>query len=196
MSVGIGVLDAFQVRLAALFGFSDLIDAALVPSTFEWRGQPECQDFIGQTKRDNATAHREHVRVVVQAGQSCRVQVVAQRGSDTCDLVGRNLLSLSAATEHDSTIGSAVDDGSANADANGGIVDSFFALGSVIVDGVAKSIERPFQMLFQPEPGVIGANRDPHRRQLYYVSWFRWLSCRHAENPDCGTGTSGFTEAT
>ena len=64
-------------------GLGDLVDPALVPATRERRVQPELDNFIGQAEGDDPSAHGQHVRIVVFAGQPRREQVVAERRTDT-----------------------------------------------------------------------------------------------------------------
>ena len=47
----------------------------------------------------------KHVGVVVLAGQARGVEVVAERGARAVHLVGRDLLALAAAAEHDADVG-------------------------------------------------------------------------------------------
>ena len=82
-------------------------------------------DLLGQADADDAAAHGQHVGVVVRAGQAGGVQVVAQRGAHTADLVGGDLLALPAAAEHDADFGVAVAHGSADARRRSRIVDRF-----------------------------------------------------------------------
>ncbi len=58
MSVAISGLP-FRVR--------DLFDPALMSSAFERCLQPEGDDFVGEAEGHDASAHREHVGVVVLA---------------------------------------------------------------------------------------------------------------------------------
>ena len=97
-------------------------------SALERRVQPEREDFVGEPEGDDASAHREDVRVVVLARQPRGEEVVAERRADAGDLVGRDLLALSAAAEHDAAIGPAFDDRAADGDADRRIVDRGLAV--------------------------------------------------------------------
>ena len=108
--------------LIAAFRGGDLVDAALMPSALERRVEPEREDFVGQPERDDPAAHRQHVGVVVLARQPRGVEIVAQRGADAGDLVGGDLLALSAAAEHDAAIGAAVGDRAPDREADRRIV--------------------------------------------------------------------------
>src|SRR5207253_1720209 len=68
----------------------DLIDPALVPSALERRRQPQREDFVGESEGDDASAHREDVRVVVLAGEPRCIEIVAERRADARHLVRGN----------------------------------------------------------------------------------------------------------
>jgi 23S rRNA (cytosine1962-C5)-methyltransferase len=144
------------------FHVCDLIDTPLMPAAFESRVQPQRNDFIGEAERDDASAHGEHVGIVVLAGQTSRVEIVAQGRSHTRDFVGGDLLALSAAAEDDPSIGPALDHRSPNVRADGGIVNRFFGVRAEIVDVVTKPSNRVAQMLLQREPRMVGADRYAH----------------------------------
>ena len=144
----------------------DLVDAPLVASALERRLEPDLQDFVGKTERDDPPAHREDVGVVVLARQAGRIEIVAQRGANARHLVGGDLLALAASAEHDTAIGAALGDGARDADADRRIVHRRLAVGSVIVDDVPELLKRLLQMLFQGKAGVIGADSDAHDAQI------------------------------
>src|SRR5262245_10534922 len=108
--------------LGSAFVSCNLIEAALMTPAFELRIQPEADDLVSQPEGDNAAAHREHVRVVVLSRKPRRVQIVAQRRPDPRDLVGRDLLALAAAAEHDAAVGASVGARARDADTHRRIV--------------------------------------------------------------------------
>ena len=61
----------------------------------------------------------------------------------------------------------------ADGDADRRIVDRRLAVGAVVVDGVAEPLKRLLEMLFQEKAGVIGADRDAHRRANCRLIGFR-----------------------
>src|SRR5215216_18963 len=79
----------------------DLLEPSLVTSALERRIEPELEDLPRQLHGHDAASHREHVRVVVAARQVREVQVVAERGPGTLDLVGGKVLPLSRPAEYD-----------------------------------------------------------------------------------------------
>ncbi len=139
-----------------------MIDPALVPSAVELRVEPDPQDLFGQTERDDTTAHREHVRIVVRARQARRVEVVAQRGANPDNLVGGDLFALSAAADHDAAIGAPLGDGSCDGEADRRVVDRLFAVRAMVVDRVPEMLQRAFEMFFERKAGVIGTDGDTH----------------------------------
>ncbi len=67
-------------------------------------------------------------------------------------------------------IGASVGNRASDRQADRRIVDRRFAVRAVIVHGVSEPRERLAQMFFQQKARMIGANRDSHSEQLYYVS--------------------------
>ena len=140
-----------------------------MPSAFERRVQPQRENFVRETEGDDASAHGEDVGVIVLARKARRVEVVAERGADTGDLVRGDLFALPRTAEHDAAIGGTRGHCAADREADRRIVDRRLAVGAVIVDGVAEPRERVFQMLLEGKAGVVGANRNSHSVRLYYV---------------------------
>ena len=138
--VEIGVLGG---RVAeARFEPGQLVDAALVPTALERGGEPQLGDLLGEPVGDDAGPHREHVGVVVLPGHACGVEVVAQRGAHACDLVGRELLALAAAAEHDATFGATGGHRPADQRAEDRVVDGLVSVGAQVEDLVAIRRER------------------------------------------------------
>src|SRR5258706_8098043 len=63
---------------SSLFRRADLIDAPLMPAAFEGGAHPDGEDFVREPEGDDASAHREHVRVVVLARQAGGIEIVAE----------------------------------------------------------------------------------------------------------------------
>src|SRR5438445_10629051 len=139
-----------------------------MPSALERGGHPDGEDFVSEAERDDAAADREDVRIVVRARQARGVQVVAQRRARADDLVCGDLLALAAAADHDPAVRAAFGNGARDSEADRRIVDRRFAVGAVIVNDVAQPVKRLFEVFFERESGVIGANRHAHGPQLYY----------------------------
>jgi hypothetical protein len=166
------VVPTLGERLAPLLSLldgRDLINAALVTAAFERGRQPELENLLGQPVSDDAAAHREDVRVVVLARKPRRVEIVAQRGADAGDLVRGHLLALSAAAEHDPALRAPFRDGASDGEADRRVVGRRVAVRPVIVDGVAESRERLFEVFLEGEARVIGADRDSHVPGFYYT---------------------------
>ena len=88
-------------RVSSIFDLGDLVDPALVAAAFELGVEEDPRDLLGQLGRDDPRADREHVGVVVLARHARGVEIVAERGARAVHLVGRDLLALAAAAEHD-----------------------------------------------------------------------------------------------
>ena len=145
----------------------NLFDTALVAAASERRGEPERQDFFGERERDDARAERQDVGVVVLAGHPRSVEIVAQGGACPEHLVGGHLFPLAAPADDDAAIGAPVGDLSRHVGANRRIVDGRVAVGAAIVHGMAETLQRADQVLFQRVAGVIGADRYPHMMEDY-----------------------------
>src|SRR5437867_2792433 len=139
-----------------------------MPSALERGGHPDGEDFVSEAERDDAAADREDVRIVVRAREAGGVQVVAQRRASPCDLVGGDLLALTAAADHDAAFRATLGDGARDGETDRRVVNCGFAVGAVIVDHMPQPLKRVFEMFFERESGVIGANRHAHEAQLYY----------------------------
>ena len=137
-------------------------------SAFECRAEPEHEDLVRQSGRDNAAADGEDVGVVVLAREPRRVEIVAERGAHAGNFVGGDLLALSASAEDDAPIGRAASDRAADADADGRVVHRGLAVGAVIVHRVAEASQRLFEMFFEEKARMIRANRNSHDEGLYY----------------------------
>src|SRR6185503_15549351 len=132
------------------------------------RGEPQRENFVREPEGDDPAAHREDIGVVVLARQARGVEIVAERGANAGDLVGRDLLALPAAAKHDAALGAPFGDRAADGNADRRIVDRCLAAGAVILDGVPEPRERLLQVFLEQEAGVIGADGDSHKERLYY----------------------------
>ena len=103
-------------------------------AAFKRRLEPEGDDLVGEPLGHDASAHREYVRVVVFAREARGVEVVAERGSDSDDLVGGDLLTLSASAQHDAAVRASFDDVASDRDTDGRVIDGLFARRAVILD--------------------------------------------------------------
>ena len=96
------------------------------------------------------------------AGHARGVEVVAERGAGAVHLVGRDLLALAAAAEHDADVGVAAHDGARDRGAVRRVVDRLGAVGAEIVDVVAPLLQHPDEVLLERIAGVVAADRDAH----------------------------------
>ena len=139
-------------------------------AAFERGIQPDPEDFVRQSERDDTAAHREHVGIIVLARQPGRIEIVAQSRADAGDFIRRNLLALSAAAEHNAAVGAPLGHCPGNGETDGRIVDRSVAVGTVILDGMPEASQRLFQMFFECKARMVGADGDSHGERLYYVA--------------------------
>ena len=144
----------------------DLLYAPLVPAALERRRKPERGNFVGQTERDDATAHGENVRIIVLARHARCIEVVTEGRPYATNLVGRHLFTLTAAAKYDSAVDASVGNGAGDIGADRRIVNRMIREGSAIVDIVAKTRQRRHQMFLQRETRVVRTDRDTHDRRL------------------------------
>src|SRR5262245_30354004 len=140
-----------------------------MPAAVERCVKPQRENLVRQAEGDDASAHRQHVGVVVRAREARGVEVVAERGANARHFIGGHLLALPAAADDDAAIGVTGGDGASDRETKRRIVDRGFAVGAVIVDRVAETDERLFEMFLQREAGMVGANRNPHDTRFYYT---------------------------
>ncbi len=142
------------------FDLGQLRHASGVAATVEGCGQEQLHDLFGQTQPHHPSAHGQHVGVVVGSGHTGRVQVVAQRSARTAYLVGGQLLSLTAATQHDAHLHLAITHQSGHGGADGWIIDAVGGMGTAVDHGVTLLLQQRDEMLFEVEAGVVGAQGD------------------------------------
>jgi hypothetical protein len=138
-----------------------------MPATLEGRVQPEGKDLVRQADSHDAGAEREDVGVVVPPRQARREKVVAERRAGARHLVRGHLLTLAAAADDNTAVGTARDDRARNAGADGRVIHRSLAVGAVVVHLVAKTRERRQEVRLQGETRMIGANGNPHMVRLY-----------------------------
>jgi hypothetical protein len=142
------------------FEFGDLIDSALVTAAFECLGEEDLDDFLGNAGTDDASAHRQHVGIVVLARHPSRIETVAERCADASHLVCSELFALTAAAEDDAKVGVAITHSSADTRADFGVIDRLGRVRSLVVDGVPGRFDEADQVLLEVVARMIGANCD------------------------------------
>src|SRR3546814_4079474 len=139
---------------------ADLGETPLVAVALEGGGQPQREDLAGQAGGDDAAAHRQHVRVVVLAAEAGRVEVVAERSSHAPHLVGRDLLALARAAEHDAAVGLSPDDRTPDGGADRRVVDRLCGVGAEVDHLVTGPLELGHEVDLKVVPGVVGSDGD------------------------------------
>ena len=95
------------------------------------------------------------------------VEVVAERGPRAVHLVGRDLLALAAAAEHDAHVGVAAHDRPRDRRAERRVVDRLGAVGAEIVDRVAPLCQHADEVLLERVARVVAADRNAHSGRVY-----------------------------
>jgi hypothetical protein len=147
-----------------VFELRDLLNPRSVTPRVEGRRKPHLDDLVSQWGREDPGAQREHVRVIVAAGEPGREEVQAQRRANAGDFVRGDLFPLAAAADHDSAIHLPGHDRSTDGRTDPRVVDRSVAVGSEVANLVAKSLQRPLQVLFETIPRVIRTDGDAHAR--------------------------------
>ena len=96
------------------------------------------------------------------AGQPGGELVVAQRRPHAVDLVGRDLLTLTAATHHHPELGAAPDDRPSRGGAERRVVDRCLGVRPQVEDLVPGSFEVLGHLDLERVPGVVRCKGDPH----------------------------------
>ncbi len=159
---GISLLQRTAHDVLLYLYLRNLVDAALMAATLERRVEKDPDDLLGELGSDDTRADRQHVRVVVLAGHARRIEVVAERGPHTVDLVGRDLLALAAAPEHDPHVGLAAHDRPGHRRAERRIVDRLGAVGAEIVDRVAPIGQHSHEVLLERIARVVTTDGNTH----------------------------------
>src|SRR5436305_82272 len=161
-SVSLGWFSTASILSKMGFELVDLVDPPDMATAGELGAEPHAQDLVGQPEGNNPAAHRQHVGIVVLAGQAGGVQVVAQRGPHSLDLVGCYLLALPATAQHDAAVGVAGRHPAPDRGTDRRVVDRFLAMGAQVVDLVAQALQSADHVLLQRVAGVVGPDGDPH----------------------------------
>ena len=150
-----------------MFDLVDLVHATLVAAASELGVQEHVENLVGEARRDDAPAHRQHVRVVVLSRHPRGVEVVAQRCTNTVHLVRGDLFSLTASAEHDAEVGRAASDPLAHLGTNRWIIDALLVVGAKVVDVVTTLSQTRDEVDLQSVSRVIGTDRHPHEHGSY-----------------------------
>jgi hypothetical protein len=144
------------------FYLSYLLYAALVTPPLEAPREERIHDGTGELSSEDAASYGEHVGVVVLARETRGVLVETQRGPDAVHLVGRDLLPLAAAPEHDPEIGLAPDDGVTDGRAERWVIDRLHRVRTEVDHLVSLPNEVTGDADLQVEAGVVGSESDLH----------------------------------
>jgi hypothetical protein len=139
-------------------------DAPYVPLLAGEGGRQEDVDEVGHVVEGvHPTAHRDHVGVVVLAGQGGGLLAPHQGGPHTLDLVRRDLLAVARATDHDAEAARIGDDRLGGAQAEHRVVVEGVVGERAVVDRlVSLRAEVVDEVPLEVETGVVGAQVDAH----------------------------------
>jgi hypothetical protein len=140
----------------------NLIDTSLVASSLEGGIEPEPDDLVGQSGRDDPPAHGQDIGVVVRPRHPRRVEIVAERRANAAYLVGGDLLPLTAPADDQTALRLTGGHGTSDLGADVRIIDRFPVVRATIVDLVTELPQHADEMLLQREAGVIGPDRNAH----------------------------------
>ena len=147
-----------------MFELRDLLNAFGVAAGLESRREPHLKNFVGERRRHDPRAEREHVGVVMLPGQASCEQIQAERGTDARDLVRGDLLPLAAPPNHNAAIELTRHHRAADGRTDAGIVNRFVAVSTEIADVVAESLQRALHVLLQEKARVVRTEGDAHAR--------------------------------
>ena len=128
--------------------------------------EPRVEEGLDQLERerraDDLGAEAHHVHVVVLDALVGRVDVVAERGPDARDLVGRDAGPDPGPADHDRPLGLAAADRVADPLGQVGEVDRLGRVGAEVGHLVAPGPQLLDDRPLEREPGVVASNRDLH----------------------------------
>jgi len=117
-------------------------------------------DLFAKFVRDDAGAHAEHVRVVVEARKFARLEVATDGGADALPLVGGHAHSDARATDEDAAVGFLGQDFVAHLVGVNRIVAGVGRVGPHVEYGIALTFEVGLELVFVFYSGVVTADGD------------------------------------
>lgn len=148
--------ELFTLRLV------DFLDASLVAAAFEGGFEEGFEDGFEVGFGSEFLRERQHVGVVVEAGQIGHIFVNGQTGADTFDFVDRYVHPIPRPADGDAALGLAIGDETGGFEAEVGIIDGVFGIGAQVEDFVAHFYQYLFDFVFELETGVVGGDGDFH----------------------------------
>lgn len=137
------------------FNFCELFDAPFVPSPFKRGVQEHVEDLFGEAARNNTSADRQHIRVVVEPRHARRIQVVTEGRSRAVHLIRRDLFALARATKHNPEAAGLCDGSSGDRGTNRWVVHRFRRVRAKVGDLVPEAPQMLNKMCFQLKSRVI-----------------------------------------
>jgi len=115
----------------------NFLNAALVAAAFEGGFEKGFEDGFEVGFGSEFLRERQHVGVVVEAGQIGHVFVNGKAGADTFDFVDGNVHAVPRPADGDAAVGLAVGDETGGFEAEVRIIDGVFGVGAQVEDFVA-----------------------------------------------------------
>ncbi len=149
--------------IVTLAGGLDGADSGFVPAAFEG----SCEKDVHKPKRgrfiDHPLAERDHVRVIMRAGEPGGFFIPADGAANSANLVCDHCLAIAGAAQNDPTFALAGGNSLSRGTNERGIINGGIVVGSEIGDLLAALLEMFFDPFFVIEAGVVGGDRNLHR---------------------------------
>ena len=143
----------------------ELLDAAAKVLLIAEAGVEEGANQIERERLpDDLRAEAEHGDVVMLDGLMCGIDIVAEGGADTRDLVGGDAGADSRAADEDRAVGASVDKLRANGLGDVREVDRLRRVRAEVADLMAPLPERVDDWSLEWKTGMIAADCQPHAR--------------------------------
>jgi hypothetical protein len=133
--------------------------------TFLWfvpRVEERFDDLESEFRTDDPPANAQHIHVVVLDSLMGRVGVVADRGTDAGDFIGRDTDTYAASTNDDPTIDIARNQLSGDGNRKIGVITARLGIGPAVNERSDQRGKPLGDGLFQWKAGVVATEGDPN----------------------------------
>jgi hypothetical protein len=127
----------------------------LMAAPFKGRVQPGPNYRQGRFQAHHPLPQRKHVRVIVLASKSRRLNIPAQSTADSADTIRRNRFAISRSAQHDSSLTVAPSHSFCHRSDKQGIVYRLDRIGAEVRDRVTEILQHFADLAFVLEPGMI-----------------------------------------
>jgi len=140
----------------------DFLDAALVAAAFEGGFEKGFEDGFEVGFGSEFLRERQHVGVVVEAGQIGHVFVNGQAGADTLYFIHGHVHPVPRPADGDAALGFTLGDETGGFQTVVGVVNGVLTVSPYIKDFVSHCYQDGFDFFFVFEAGVVGGEGDFH----------------------------------